>query len=252
MPTYSLHSQILLMRGKHKVQFLHSATKAPSLAMSYANDLKASEFAMEEAEGKVEPFMTIRPHLCQPQPISDESTSATSRLQIQTVQECLPLLNAVTDSSSNPLDFNKFGLPSLHRGLHLDFIHNGLQPLPASFVTMDASRPWLMYWSFLSLNLLGEDVKVLRHRQVSSMWQPSNVLTKALTSQAYRYLSAFTKRVWWFRRRPGSSFSSCVYLRSDSCHCHSRWTRNVQDHRSQGSVALAWAAQTAKWRLHCL
>lgn len=113
---------------------------------------------MEEAEEQFEPFMAVVPHLSQYPQIIDEVSSATSRLQYGTIDECLPLLRAITDPSSDPFDFDENGLALLRRPSHVDFVKDGLRPLPTGFVTMDASRPWLMYWSLLSLYLLGEDI----------------------------------------------------------------------------------------------
>lgn len=119
---------------------------------------------MADTDDPFEPFMAISPHLCQKPLLSDQLSTPTSQLQARTVDECLPLLNAINDPSSNPFDFDEFGLPMLKQQLHIDFVHDGLQQLPAAFVAMDASRPWLMYWSLLSLYLMGQEVKSLRKR----------------------------------------------------------------------------------------
>ncbi|KAI7338795.1 hypothetical protein KC315_g1596, partial [Hortaea werneckii] len=38
-------------------------------------------------------------------------------------------------------------LPHLRRKAHADFLRTSLGPLPAPFAAMDASRPWLFYWT---------------------------------------------------------------------------------------------------------
>ena len=105
-----------------------------------------------------EPFMALPQFMCQQPPIMDKKSSATTGLQMETIGECLPLLTAINNQSSDPFDFDENGLPYLLRSEHIDFVKNGLQPLPSGFVALDASRPWLMYWSLLSLHVLGEDV----------------------------------------------------------------------------------------------
>lgn len=119
-----------------------------------------------------EPFMAVPPHLCRWPPIIDQWSTQTSELQAQTIEECLPLLKAVNSPTSNPFDFDEHGLPFLHRQTHIEFVLNGLEPLPAPFVAMDASRPWLMYWSLLSLYIMGEDVAAFRSRYVDASLDP--------------------------------------------------------------------------------
>lgn len=96
--------------------------------------------------------------------LQDNEPTPTSEAQQETLDECLPLLGAVTDPSQNPFDFNEFGFPALNRDDHIDFCHENLAQFPAPFVGFDASRPWLVYWGLLSLYLLGEDVASLRQR----------------------------------------------------------------------------------------
>ncbi|KAK9925283.1 hypothetical protein M0R45_033611 [Rubus argutus] len=46
----------------------------------------------------------------------------------------------------------------LQRDNHVQYLTRGLRGLPASFVVLDANRPWLCYWILHSLALLGESV----------------------------------------------------------------------------------------------
>ena len=96
--------------------------------------------------------------------LQDEELTLTSEAQRETVEECVPLLGAVTDPSRNPFDFNEYGVPELNRDDHIDFCHENLAQFPAPFVGLDASRPWLVYWGLLSLYLLGEDATSMRQR----------------------------------------------------------------------------------------
>lgn len=111
-----------------------------------------------------EPFMTIPAYLSQLPPIADSLRTRTTELQAQTVEECLPFLNAINNPSSNPFNFDETGLPYLQKKAHVEFVHDGLDRLPPQFVAMDASRPWLMYWSLLSLYIMGHDVEGFQSR----------------------------------------------------------------------------------------
>ncbi|CAO1618251.1 unnamed protein product [Sympodiomycopsis kandeliae] len=72
------------------------------------------------------------------------------------------------------------GLPApsiqLQRKIHIKFLEKILhKPLPAAFVGFDATRPWLMYWSFHTYTLLGEPIDdVTRIRAVSTLLSCQN------------------------------------------------------------------------------
>src|SRR5271169_7151969 len=56
--------------------------------------------------------------------------------------------------------------PPLDKDRHITFLTRlGLQTqLPRPFVALDASRPWMMYWTLCALKLLGEDITPHRQR----------------------------------------------------------------------------------------
>jgi protein farnesyltransferase subunit beta len=56
--------------------------------------------------------------------------------------------------------------PPLDKDRHIAFLtHLGLQAqLPRAFVALDASRPWMMYWTLCALKVLGEDITPHRER----------------------------------------------------------------------------------------
>lgn len=56
--------------------------------------------------------------------------------------------------------------PPLDKDRHIRFLRNlGLMPkLPRGFVSLDASRPWIMYWVLCALKLLGADISAHRQR----------------------------------------------------------------------------------------
>ncbi len=94
----------------------------------------------------------------------DHPQTETTIAQDETVQLCLPLLVGVQDSSRSILDFNSHGLLRLEREKHLKFLHKSLRTLGASYVAMDASRPWQIYWSLAGLSMLDENVQQYRER----------------------------------------------------------------------------------------
>ncbi|KAK7899896.1 CAAX farnesyltransferase (FTase) subunit beta [Exophiala xenobiotica] len=110
----------------------------------------------------------------QPPALVDGLETETSKLQSATLDECLPLLMAVDDPSRTPFDFNEFGLPSLEREDHANFLHENLAEFPAPFVGIDSSRPWMVYWALLGLYLLGEDVSPFRARVVKTFYPMQN------------------------------------------------------------------------------
>ncbi|XP_071520028.1 protein farnesyltransferase subunit beta [Panulirus ornatus] len=52
--------------------------------------------------------------------------------------------------------FDKDGTskPILHRERHISYLKKGLRNLPEGFVSLDASRPWIVYWAVHALELL--------------------------------------------------------------------------------------------------
>lgn len=98
----------------------------------------------------------------EPPAIRDPLTTETTDLQAQTVAKCLPYLRGVQKTQEGP--FNWHGVPALQRNAHVEFLYDALEEYPDSFVALDASRPWMVYWSLAGLSLLGEDVGHFRQR----------------------------------------------------------------------------------------
>ena len=42
----------------------------------------------------------------------------------------------------------------LQKSKHVDYLHGGLQQLPAGFASLDSGRPWICFWVIHSLALL--------------------------------------------------------------------------------------------------
>ncbi|KAL9097128.1 MAG: hypothetical protein Q9165_000555 [Trypethelium subeluteriae] len=104
-----------------------------------------------------------------PPPIQDGLETQTSKARNDTMQKCLPFLLNDDTSDSPDSKQNSFGIPSLRKEDHVDFLHDTLADFPAPFVAMDASRPWLFYWSLAGLSFLGQDVSEYRERLVQTV-----------------------------------------------------------------------------------
>lgn len=98
----------------------------------------------------------------EPPLIHDSLSTETTDLQSEIVNKCLPLLKGIHSSQKGP--FNRFGVPALQRNDHIEYLYDSLDDYPASFVGLDASRPWMVYWALAGLCLLGEDVTRFRER----------------------------------------------------------------------------------------
>lgn len=92
---------------------------------------------------------------------TNDLVTTTSEARAKTLAECLPLLNG---SDTQGLSLNTHSLPHLRRAAHANFLRSSLEPMPAGYVVVDASRPWLFYWALAGLSFLGEDVS--SHREV--------------------------------------------------------------------------------------
>jgi hypothetical protein len=99
-------------------------------------------------------------------PLCDLLKTVSSTTQDLTVQECLPFLLGSEHPQQSSYDFNAHGVPNLDRKAHVAFLNGSLGELPSGFVSIDASRPWMLYWALAGLHLLGEDVSPYRERCV--------------------------------------------------------------------------------------
>lgn len=83
--------------------------------------------------------------------IEEELETESSALQLETAEECVPLLKRTFP-------------PSLKRADHTRFLMQALGRLPAGFAALDASRPWMLYWSLSAFGALGVDLTMYRER----------------------------------------------------------------------------------------
>lgn len=101
---------------------------------------------------------TVAPLFTSLPPLVDPLKTKTSEDQRETVEKILPFHNG------NPfkLKLNSHGVPHLLREHHLAYAVDGLSDYPAPFVAMDASRPWIPYWSLFAISVLGQDTSEFR------------------------------------------------------------------------------------------
>ncbi|KAK5119746.1 hypothetical protein LTR85_007322 [Meristemomyces frigidus] len=96
----------------------------------------------------------------------DDLETTTSEAQQKTTAECLPFL---TGEETQGLELNSHGLPHLRRRKHADFLRGTFNKLPAPYQVVDASRPWLFYWTLGGLSFLGEEVTQYRERLIETV-----------------------------------------------------------------------------------
>ncbi|KAF4310962.1 Prenyltransferase/squalene oxidase [Botryosphaeria dothidea] len=128
----------------------------------------------ESPKGEVVPDLvdlsieqTVPPLFTSLPPLVDPLKTKTSEDQRETVEKILPFHN------ENPfkLKLNSHGVPHLLREHHLAYAVDGLSDYPAPFVAMDASRPWIPYWSLFAISVLGQDTSEFREGAVE-MYRP--------------------------------------------------------------------------------
>ncbi|EME45198.1 hypothetical protein DOTSEDRAFT_108593, partial [Dothistroma septosporum NZE10] len=97
----------------------------------------------------------------------NDISTETSGKQTETAAECLPFLFGKEALAGIPT--NSHGIPHLNRAKHITFLENGLGDLPAPYVLLDASRPWVFYWCMAGLSFLDEDVSHYKERLINTV-----------------------------------------------------------------------------------
>lgn len=80
----------------------------------------------------------------------DGLQTQTSQQQYELEQTVRALYEDLAQSSAQVQETSL----RLRRADHIKYLHGGLQRLPAGYVSLDASRPWICYWIVHSLALL--------------------------------------------------------------------------------------------------
>jgi protein farnesyltransferase subunit beta len=103
------------------------------------------------------PSIFSLPHLSHP---TNSHPTATLNEQFETealISEVLKLIDT-SDASDDPdatTSIEPTELGPLRKGDHVKYICSTMNYLPAPYVSLDASRPWLLFWTMHSLDLLG-------------------------------------------------------------------------------------------------
>ncbi len=102
--------------------------------------------------------------------------TTTSYEQCSCERVCSQLLNQfICGESSSFTKFRDEGLINaeneirLLRRSHADYLIHNFDELPAGFVSLDASRPWIIYWILHSLYLLGVNTQSFHERIISTL-----------------------------------------------------------------------------------
>ncbi|KAK7518607.1 terpenoid cyclases/protein prenyltransferase alpha-alpha toroid [Phyllosticta citriasiana] len=130
-------------------------------------ELSDSEFETMEGGGAAEVVpdlvdLDIKPQapalFSQKPVIQDDLETGTSQEQEKTVEKVLPFMTG----NPNKFPLNSHGVPHLNREGTVPYATDALAEWPEQFIILDASRPWIPYWSLTALALLGEDVTSTR------------------------------------------------------------------------------------------
>ena len=170
--------RIRIAKKKSRVTFSKSAKTTPKASVSYmatANsptrplgDLSIEELSNNEDDGQAhsshpKSALDRVPLRFRTLPVigDDDPPSETSEVQDETVLACLPFL---AGTEAEQASFNAAGVPQLRRKQHIRFLRLMLPNTPSAYIGFDSTRPWLLYWTFTGLSLLGEDISMYRER----------------------------------------------------------------------------------------
>jgi hypothetical protein len=70
------------------------------------------------------------------------------------------------EDACEPFLAKSFASTRLKRKEHVAYLLSGLEGLPAGYVSLDASRTWLVYWSVHALDLLGHELPEAMHVRI--------------------------------------------------------------------------------------
>ena len=153
---------------------------------------------------------------------------------------------------------------ALQRDAHAAYISKGLSTLPAGFISLDASRPWLVFWMVHSLALLQRplppEVGASHHVKLAVLAMtsfPLPVQLWQLASVSVQMQSPSWRLCRYHRR---TSWPSCAAARAQTAalaaaqgNCRTWRLHMLQSLPSSASVVLPrsrWVV-LSKGRLHC-
>lgn len=179
------HMSIRIPRLRKRTKFYHSRKMASSTPTTSSQD-ESSTISLPARQREVIPAasrisgadedptdltMTYPPvpAIYRDLPLikDDQPVTISSDAQADTVDECAPYLSLEKFQAD---ELTEHGLPKLQWAKHVRFLRHSLEMLyPASWVGLDASRPWSVYWAVNALYMLGEDVSKYKDRQECSL-----------------------------------------------------------------------------------
>lgn len=164
---------------------------------------------------------------------TDGVVTDTSLEQVKTEQEIRQLLSlyipqpqpANTKPKDAVLDISRI---ELNRSAHVRWLIGILQPLPAPYTTLDASRPWLLYWVTHSLAIMNTSLDVKSKRRavdtIKSFWneneggfgggpgQMAHLAPTYASVSALAYLDDGTGSAWdWIDRLASIATKAIVF-----------------------------------------
>ncbi|KAF1950945.1 CaaX farnesyltransferase beta subunit Ram1 [Byssothecium circinans] len=120
------------------------------------NEYEDMGMATQEEQANIAYLESVR------SPIRDSLKTESSEVQDETLEVVLPYL----EGNPNDYPLNIYGIPQLQREKHVAFLEQALDDYPSAFAMLDASRPWLVYWSLQGLSALGYDISEYRERVI--------------------------------------------------------------------------------------
>jgi protein farnesyltransferase subunit beta len=137
-------------------EILDGSDRFEKLSSDSENDFEDMGTVTQEDQANIAYLESVRI------PIRDSLQTDTSEEQDETLEFVLPYL----EGNPNDYPLNIFGIPQLQREKHVAFLKQALGDYPSGFAMLDASRPWLVYWSLQGLSALGYDISEYRERYV--------------------------------------------------------------------------------------
>ncbi|CCJ29712.1 unnamed protein product [Pneumocystis jirovecii] len=97
-------------------------------------------------------------HNIHPLILPDIVETETAAVQLETERICMRHLS------------DNIHEPQLNLTSHITYLLNVLtKPLPKPYIALDASQPWIIYWTLCAYSLLGQSVDMYKERTISSI-----------------------------------------------------------------------------------
>jgi hypothetical protein len=157
---------------------------------------------------------------------TDGVSTATSREQLDTEAAIHRVLSTSASSA-----------PDLRKAEHGQYIGSLFFGLPAPFTALDASRPWLLFWSLHSFDLMG--VALDQGNKDRYVW--AGRMQMIDTVQCNLHHTALPAPRWRFWRRSRTARASSSHLRERHDPRNGRFTERLGQDRSTEMLRLLHA-----------